>query len=608
MTKICFIFSGKRPYDDYEEDYEYERPRQRKRPRPSSRRTPPLLKDEPDRVTEDRKFDRRPLNDRREYSDDRRSYSDDRRPYNTDRRKPDEEQRSYTDERRSIDDDRRPYNSDRRSPNDNRDRKPLNEDRKPPIIEEKKVPLSEERERRPLYDRTRPKNRNEDRRKDYEDESSEKKAATVDDSKYVKPSGPGNVGSVYDRPRVAPKISRPVPLSERNKFAFKTTEKPKPTSSSEEYYDEEYEDVPLPPSSTVATSKSFSKNDKPVSREKHVEKETPRKIISDDPDEEYYDDYEKPKSQLAGPQSKTNRDTSGRPSPFNTNQERLLNRYKANSEKYAPRFNKEIVQPQTEKPQTTTTRAPEQTTSSYLPKPFVAQKDKKYANKQTVFETPVLTTTTHASIESLNDYDYERDQRPTVKVIKRPFLPSRGGNPYKARGLQPVGSVAATFNYKNQEDTENEARKFFDQPEIKQISQDQYSNVNSKPKNYYNYQTEDQVKTTLEDIYNEDFDVNINDALNPTLRPLSSSSSRIDEYSYDDRPYFTDYRKPQQSFPEQKIAPSINRPSKINLAQSAQRRIFSSTTTSSTTSTTTTSAPPALHDESEYIYEEYEDY
>lgn len=73
----------------------------------------------------------------------------------------------------------------------------------------------------------------------------------------VRPNGPG-AGTVYDRPRVPPKIRRPVPLNEREKYDYtpKTTDMgPPPTQDTvkhrsqskkqqrdDDYYDEDYEE------------------------------------------------------------------------------------------------------------------------------------------------------------------------------------------------------------------------------------------------------------------------------------------------------------------------------------------------------------------------------
>jgi hypothetical protein len=55
----------------------------------------------------------------------------------------------------------------------------------------------------------------------------------------------------------------------------------------------------------------------------------------------------------------------------------------------------------------------------------------------------------------------------------------------------------------------------------------------------------DNHKTTLEDIYNEDYDVELNDALNPMLKPLTSSRG-ISGFSFSSLPNDDGYRSQSQ--------------------------------------------------------------
>ncbi|KAI4495827.1 hypothetical protein M0802_008233 [Mischocyttarus mexicanus] len=61
----------------------------------------------------------------------------------------------------------------------------------------------------------------------------------------VKPAAP--ITSVYSRPRAPPKIRRPVPLSEQDRYAYKSTstEEPRrrPVDLEDDYYDDELEDI-----------------------------------------------------------------------------------------------------------------------------------------------------------------------------------------------------------------------------------------------------------------------------------------------------------------------------------------------------------------------------
>jgi hypothetical protein len=546
--------------EDYEDDYEYDRPRQPERSRNRNRNTSRRNNygNEERRAMDDRRSERRRPNGR--------PYGDERRPYGEDRKPQDDDMKSYSDDRRSIDDDRRPLVNDR-----------INEP-------EEKRPI----ERRPI----RPKNRNRDKVEDDED-INERKYEPVSDSKFVKPTGSGS--SVYDRPRVAPKIARPVPLNEKTKYAYKTTEKPKsaPVQNEYEEYEEEEEELPPPPPPLPTRNRKGNRGAQSDTRREsnfrgynERDEQVKAKPISpavDAVDYEYYDDVEGSKANPAPPSVKKNRETNSRPNASNRNNNRnyddsedRLSRYKSNSERYKPRLNKDI-------PVQTTTKAPEPTIMKNIQQPSGFQQ-KKYANKQTVFEPTTASTealllkTTESSV----DYDYDKMR---VRVFKRPFLPSRGGNPYKARGLQPVGSVAATQSPKAVESE-------------RQIEDERnFSAKSEKPKNYYNYQTDDGSRTTLEDIYNEDFDVNLNDALDPTIRPLPLSSSRINDYStYDDRNYYSSsYRKSDEIIlDEQRSSPSEYRSSKIPSVK-PQFRV--------STTTTTTPAP-----DSQYEYEEYEEY
>lgn len=133
---------------------------------------------------------------------------------------------------------------------------------------------------------------------------------TKDGKPTLRVSGPAS-GTVYDKPRVPPKVRRPVPINERDKYDYskkttdgnqsppqdhKKTSKPptKAEDDDDEYYDEEYEDdyvKPLPPKrgkggseySSEAASKTESR--RPTSRQR------PRQSSRRRPDR-YDDDYE----------------------------------------------------------------------------------------------------------------------------------------------------------------------------------------------------------------------------------------------------------------------------------------------------------------------------
>lgn len=348
---------------------------------------------------------------------------------------------------------------------------------------------------------------------------------SVSDEKLIKPQGT----SIFDRARPPPKISRPVPLSEKSKYSYnKNREKPSAPIKEEDSY--EYEDDVTYSSSTTTTAKSTTKQYTAVvtSPKPFFQKLKPATILTTTvkptvtaaaQDAEYYEDeyYDTiaptPKSSFSAETSSIkSRDEQIRvfyeshaSTPATTlassPESFRLNRYKANNGDISRDHSLLIADQSTKKPQ-----------QSIIASPNENSGNKKYANKQTVFdyvtqETPgkyvqevpqqngyFQNLYNKRNLEpkletgaSINQHSEEKEQKVLSKIIKRPFLPSRGGNPYKARGLQPVGVLA------------------------------QQSDDESVPA------SSEKPKISLEDLYNEEYDVDLNDALNPMLKPLTSS-------------------------------------------------------------------------------------
>lgn len=446
------------------------------------------------------------------HNDSRRrpAYDDDKRRAG-DRRRQQQDDKVRGEERRFFDDDRRDRYDDNKNYN-NRRNNPLDENkRKPADVVERKQQNTEE---------------------------------TVSDEKLVKPAG---TGSLFDRPRPLPRINRPVPLSEKNKFAYKASESPNANIRDGGKNDDanasyEYEDISISSSTSSTTPKPSAapSSTKPFSFQKlksasslSTTVKTTTTLASVDDGTEVYEyvyedeDYDtavtptqkpiveissiKPKDERASLYSSRVRNEniilSSLPSTTSTTAASSPDSFRLN--RYKNDNSKENIQQQ-------------QYVDPLVRKPLVPSiipngnaNSRKFANKQTVFD-PVTQEIPTKKFSFQNAYnnrnldnrqdiepivnDKEQQQKSGVKVIKRPFLPSRGGNPYKARGLQPVG-ILAEQQQQSQEKQEDE----------KNVS---YNDGNRK-------QT-DTHKLTLEDLY-EEYDVDLNDALNPMLKPLTSS-------------------------------------------------------------------------------------
>jgi hypothetical protein len=359
-----------------------------------------------------------------------------------------------------------------------------------------------------------------------------KEEETINDDKFVKPQS----GSIYDRgARPLPKINRRVPLIEKNKFVSKQSTDKSVVSKEEDDYAHEYDDEIPKSSSTAATPtttvrtisvlspKPFIHKLKPtITQQTTTAKSITTTTVSD---AEYYDDeyYDTPsstpivesssisaakeerigitfKSRLRNEQYTTPTTTAASsPDSFR------LNRYSSAESNHN--------RPQSSLIADSTVKKPQQTINAAAAASEGENNSKKYANKQTVFdhvtqETPSTLNTQNLFQNLYNNRNLDNRQQVTkedatqtfsfeskdaVKIVKRPFLPSRGGNPFKARGLQPVGVFA-------QQSTE--------------------THENSNPSQQSKL---DSHKITLEDLYNEEYDVDLNDALNPMLKPLTSS-------------------------------------------------------------------------------------
>lgn len=538
--------------EEYEDDYYEERTRRRKN-RPRNRR--PYYEDD---YEDDERLDRRPADRYRDRErdrdvddedyEDRRTYRTKNRNRNNDRRNGDDDRRYAYDDRRR-DRDRRPVDEDRRKP-------VADEDRRSIVYEEEKRPVQNERRRRPSAtdDRKVPERRpttddrrsfsgdevkkrpledrsgnrrpyNDDKRFDYDDEDEDysprrpdKKSRPQSDAVTVKPSG----STIYDKPRAAPRINRPVPLTEKNKYSYvnpepskkKPSTTPAPLNEPEPEYYDEYEDEPKKPEPVVDKRKTSDVGN----RGRNGNTEDKRQSASSDV--VYYDDVIVPKESL--PQKQI---------PGNVKKPDGIERVNSrdNSE-LANRYNEKIRQPQrtskpeygdvpqrvsrpeylddepAERPKSRQPNNPKSTTNIY----------NNFKNKKQT--APVESRKPLASVQNNRDIESSPVDtlRPVTRATKRPFLPSRGGNPYAPRGLQPVG-IAKQAQTQQRQPLPNNVPEQSTPFRIDVGSSPVESRTSTvRPSN-------NGVKT-LDQLYDEEFDVTLNDALNPTLKPLTRSA------------------------------------------------------------------------------------
>lgn len=657
--------------DPVDDDYDYEQ-RTRNRNRPANNR----------RYRNRERNNRRNLNEQKSSS---RSQDDEPRSL-ADTRQTEPTRRYNNRDRRPVQDDRdkaREKDRNRYVTNNNSSKRPLRNDDEEEVDIEYERPRStyddadEELPRRNNFRNAQSEKRAKGRkgpqanRDDFEDpppppprRKNVREETREEEQPKVRPASNG--ASVFNRPRPQPKISRPVPLTEKQKYDYKKSESPSApsTNGKDDYYDDEYEDE-LPPPKTPSKpevrpqaqnqSKTIvaapSRNSRPSIKE-DIPKED---IIDEEYDDEVVDVIDsdrdvKPIAKTDTQQSRSTgtsqdfvsqmrrntNDNSDRsaiptgPSIFQTGQQQKLREKFRNSFRSQSRQPTEdpvkeplevsvgdkgrIDQRQISEQQNlrgkfrnnyrsnvkelrpsiahTSSAADEdiedspakdvsQKSSSYLPyKPSSSRLPPtgKDVSPHVDIEPPLINETPRreqnqrnqhlppSGAESLNE---DIDVRPAVRVVKRPFLPSRGGSPYLPRGLRPVGS--------SEEETYSTASS---KEQLNDDSQQPEEAIPLQPSRNINYDQRqhfpgplttqppqvDPPKDPLDHIYSE-YDVTLNDALNPTLKPLITSRGSPIGFSLNNK-----YDQQQYAYVPLNVATAQSRSSIVQVPPYADKK------------------------------------
>ncbi|KAM8711019.1 hypothetical protein ACLKA7_017620 [Drosophila subpalustris] len=509
---------NRRPVDDYydEDEYEddyYEKRGQRRKLRPRLRKPLPEYDDEYDEDEDEVKPTRRNRNRNRdedelsdEYSEERRSRPGARRGKPTRGKKASTRKPGRVDERRSFSEDRERERDRERAING---RRRLNEKRTTPSTADVLDELDE-------YEK--PYGLDQDQGEDQEEAAEEQQPQKVKTtprplSEFVTPKAAP--ASVYARPRAPPRIARPVPITEKKKYSYPVQKSTPSTAATEDYYEDPVEEQ---------VNEDDYEQPAPARRRTAANREqtakTRRKPVTEHDQESR---RKRPAGARAAPRAPpdfvdADEDYEEQTTPAGRQRVRLT----ARKPVQRPRQEEEepVEEPVTRSRVNTPTLRRQQQKIQQASRPRVLPTSRTTAapqegNQDDAAEEPELVDEAPA-----------KPQRPAaVRVVKRPFLPSRGGSPYLPRGLQPVGVaqrqlVVTESTPLDMGSTisgvrllEHGAPLLRGNTDTEDVATPSSTVVTLPPQ---------PPKPNLDELYgNDDYDVTLNDALDPTLKPLT---------------------------------------------------------------------------------------
>ncbi|XP_069690525.1 uncharacterized protein [Periplaneta americana] len=361
--------------------------------------------------------------------------------------------------------------------------------------------------------------------------------------------------SVYDRPRVPPKIRRPVPLNERDKYDYTTRKPPEepapparskaPAQADDDYYDDEEEYAPpvrasqggsrgknpeyYPDDRDIVRRPTMTGAGRPLRRNR-PSRRRPVEPLEEEADD--YDDYDqrprRPARPANGGRKRQQQGDYYRPAAQTEYSQRPLQRG-AQGSRYGdedqpvpaarpayistapgegggmrPAHRKRVQQEDEYRQEAPAYRRPSGQRKHAAPPRQPAYSDdsdyyddedqpeeqpqqgyrsrQKQPSRSGPYKQPATPLPPPSSTKaSVDEEDDEINPPPRPAGGKRPFLPSRGGNPTLPRGLQPLGSKAAQLSADREEERPSRIAQPLASGNSRPKIEDDYEEVPTKP-------------------------------------------------------------------------------------------------------------------------------